>query len=443
MWESNAFIINNKNMNKHLNIYNRHQNLNLQCSYQEKINPFNQFQNTNQKNKSNLRNRFHIQEFYDFKNIFEKMSYDVKMQKRKDPMCMSSFKIGKRSSYYQSCDMESMKQKNNKINHLKQYNGSKRNKINRDSCFGEINEFLMNNKDQNRFESIFIKENKFIFKRFCNPFFTSSTDLNSFNSRPLNEHEQMQNPQLQHSDYPNSMQKFIHSHQTLDVNDLKSLKNIPMKNQIMSKNMNSVETVNRQENKVKIFNSIKKNFKKLNKPFIIQTEFTNDSELNENNKLKIINELKSEISHFQNRYQNKIKCQFLTQLNFNMSIQIPTNNLYKKSFKTLIHNSFGFQNGLKYPFLTQLEEKLNSSFNSKFNKNNIEYNQVNIFTLLNFQIDMSNEKFHQLTYQIKLKVFCMIFSKYIKKSKIVSKYETFLDHINIEKKDEIESKIVR
>lgn len=98
--------------------------------------------------------------------------------------------------------------------------------------------------------------------------------------------------------------------------------------------------------------------------------------------------------------------------------------------RNIVWNSF-LRNNKQPGFQRQLESTMDKILNKLKNNNKLIYHKVNIFTLINLQIPLENEKFHALSSTVKLRVICMLFAKYVNRKPFVGLCSNFLTSIDL------------
>ena len=101
-----------------------------------------------------------------------------------------------------------------------------------------------------------------------------------------------------------------------------------------------------------------------------------------------------------------------------------------KSFKRIVQNSLLKLKFGKY-YLQQTKNYLNTTLTSLFNDNQRKYKQESIFKLLNLQIHLDNDLFRELPYQVRLKVFCLTFVKYVDQVSLSNLIESFCSELDL------------
>lgn len=105
-------------------------------------------------------------------------------------------------------------------------------------------------------------------------------------------------------------------------------------------------------------------------------------------------------------------------------------NLSFGIIKNIVWNSF-LRNNNNSVFKNQLEKVMEKVLNKLKNNNKLIYHKVNIFTLINLQIPMQNDKFHSLSSSVKLRVICMLFAKYVNRKPIIEMCNEFMEEIDL------------
>jgi hypothetical protein len=106
----------------------------------------------------------------------------------------------------------------------------------------------------------------------------------------------------------------------------------------------------------------------------------------------------------------------------------------KNLTKNLVWNTFlRHANEENSKYLAQLNSFLNDYFSSNPSALS-EYTQDNIIPLINLQIPLNAQHFKRLPNQIKLKVFCLIFAKFVNKDAIITICKKFYHKLNLRRK---------
>jgi ribosomal protein L17 len=98
----------------------------------------------------------------------------------------------------------------------------------------------------------------------------------------------------------------------------------------------------------------------------------------------------------------------------------------------------------KLEFLTQSQNTISKILSYlENNQKEIIYHQNNIVTLVNLQIPLCNDKFQNLSKQIKLRVICMLFAKYVNRKTLSYICQDFLENIDITNNSQIRQNILK
>ena len=103
---------------------------------------------------------------------------------------------------------------------------------------------------------------------------------------------------------------------------------------------------------------------------------------------------------------------------------------HKAITKNIINNSFLRDVDSNNRYLKQLQNNIITMIKRLFRNNKISYNRENIFTLLNLQVPLNEEIFQKMSLKVKLRVFCMIFTKFVNKMKLCNICENFFLEID-------------
>ena len=159
------------------------------------------------------------------------------------------------------------------------------------------------------------------------------------------------------------------------------------------------------------------------------------------------------ITNFQNRLSNMIKTMeieqnikikvksFLQKNIFEKDDYICDTNTFSFAYKNIINNTFIKFQKSNWKYLEQVKTNIHAfqSVNNAWPS----YNKNNIFTLINLQVPINLQKFQLLKIKIKLRIFCIIFVKYVKREALVCAFENFIGQINLKNIKSIKRTIFR
>jgi hypothetical protein len=178
------------------------------------------------------------------------------------------------------------------------------------------------------------------------------------------------------------------------------------------------------------FEKLKKEFFELIKAF----NSKNDSHIKvtwkENNqKIKLEENFESSLLN-----DNFDKAKFLTKIS-DKFLPSMVNNVKWNSF---------LRSPSKLEFLIQTQNTISKILSYlENNQKEIIYHQNNIITLVNLQIPLCNKKFQNLSKQIKLRVICMLFAKYVNRKTLAFICQDFFMNIDITNNHQIKQKILK
>ena len=131
--------------------------------------------------------------------------------------------------------------------------------------------------------------------------------------------------------------------------------------------------------------------------------------------------------------------------------KIDTSKIYTKKsdkFEPSMVNNVKWNSFLRSPskleFLTQTQKTISKILSYlENNQKEIIYHQNNIITLVNLQIPLCNSKFQNLSKQIKLRVICMLFAKYVNRKTLSYICQDFMESIDITDNNQIKHIILK
>ena len=100
--------------------------------------------------------------------------------------------------------------------------------------------------------------------------------------------------------------------------------------------------------------------------------------------------------------------------------------------RNIIKNTFLHDADCNNLYVKQLNNNVNMIIKRLFQKNEISYNKENIFILLNLQVPLKEEIFQKMSLKIKLRVVCMIFTKFVNQKNLSRICDKFFHEIDIE-----------
>ena len=127
--------------------------------------------------------------------------------------------------------------------------------------------------------------------------------------------------------------------------------------------------------------------------------------------------------------------------NLPAELMIPNKPIY---IEHLVWNSFLRQKSVPTYFLNQVEQSLCKSVKQRFGEaSNFACTKSNIFDLINLQLPVNPASFRNLPARFRIKMFALLFSKYVSSKKIACLCENFLEEINFCNVDKIKEKLFR
>lgn len=108
----------------------------------------------------------------------------------------------------------------------------------------------------------------------------------------------------------------------------------------------------------------------------------------------------------------------------------------------IVRNSF-LRNPERSAYVEQLTKTIRTVLNKLQNNSELVYHKVNIFTLINLQVPLDNDKFHGLAGSVKLRVICMLYAKYVNRKHFSQLCSRFLTDVDFDKEALSESVLFR
>lgn len=167
--------------------------------------------------------------------------------------------------------------------------------------------------------------------------------------------------------------------------------------------------------------------KKLSSLFSKYKSEKNDFESRKNRTSKMI-------QNFPFKNKNLFKSQRkLNQATFPRICEPSQANIKYAHSQDVIWNSFLNKEDENEDYRNQLENILHKTIMRFSSDNNVAYSEKNIFLFLKLQIELDNNKFRALQPKTKIKVFGMIFSKFVNRFELSNILEHFLSDVDFRK----------
>ena len=141
------------------------------------------------------------------------------------------------------------------------------------------------------------------------------------------------------------------------------------------------------------------------------------------------------MDQFKNTYSHLVDFPEQSQNNPTNESLIDNKPITQQSlFQNIISNSFLKRNGSLKSFSNQVKESYDEIIEMLKSEDEVEYTIENILTLINLQLSINPQKFNQLSSNIKLKLICLLFAKFVNKEQIAFICKDFYSYLDIDEK---------
>ena len=107
-------------------------------------------------------------------------------------------------------------------------------------------------------------------------------------------------------------------------------------------------------------------------------------------------------------------------------------SIHEPVMKNIVNNSFLRNTDSKNMYVNQLRDSVTSVIKQLFQNNPISYNRENIITLLNLQVPLNKELFQKMNLKVKIRVMCMVFTKFVNSKTISQICDNLFDEIDFQ-----------